>query len=108
MSADEIASLFEAAEARFEPGRVGRDLTFYFSLGHGPGERWTVWVGPERFAARQGKHVERADCVVKTTMRTFLRVAREGHIPGPLDFLSGRIRSNDPLLLRELQRALDL
>lgn len=108
MSADQLRQIFREAEARFAPGRVDRETTFYFTFGSGPGEKWTAWIGPDRCEVKEGKHLDNADCVLKTTTDLFLRMVRDGYMPGTMDFMRGKIKSNDPLLLRELQKALAL
>ena len=108
MAADEIQEIFEAAQDRFKPGRVDRELSFYFKFGASAAEKWTVWIGPEKCEFKQGKHVEVADCVVKTEAKFFLKMVKQGYKPGAMDFMRGKIGSNDPFLLKELQKALDL
>ncbi|GIW71615.1 MAG: hypothetical protein KatS3mg102_1157 [Planctomycetota bacterium] len=106
MATDEVAELLGQLESRFRPGVLERDISYYLTLGEGPDDKWTVVVGPERCEVRRGKAIERADCVLKTSRELFLRMVREGYTPGMLDIARGRVKSNDPLLLRELKRAL--
>ncbi len=105
---EELRRVFEQLPGRFRKGALGRDLSYYFSFGDAPGEKWTVVVGPERCEVKEGRHVEKADCVLKTTPDFFLRMVREGYEPGFLDFARGKIKSNDPILLRDLKSAFGL
>jgi putative sterol carrier protein len=105
MGEADIRTIFGEMEKRFKKGAVERELSFYFSLGDGPGEKWTVRVGPERCEVKEGKHVENADCVLKTSADFFTKMVRDGYTPGFLDFTRGKVKSNDPMLLQELKKA---
>ncbi len=105
---DDLRAVFGDMEKHFVAGRVGAETSFYFSLGDGPGHKWTVEVGPEACRVTEGKHVESADCVVKTTPDYFLRLVRGEHVPGAMDFMRGKIKSNDPMKLKILGEAFDL
>jgi len=104
----EIRALFEAMPGRFQKGVLTRELSFYFTLGDGPGEKWTVVVGPDTCLVKEGKTVDNASCVLKTSSDFFLKMIRDGYTPGMMDFTWGRIKSNDPMLLQELKSALKL
>lgn len=108
MSATELREIFTAAQARFRKGALSREISYYFTFGPGPGEKWSVWLGPDRCEVKEGKHVERADCVVKTTAALFLRMVSKGYTPTAMDFMRGKIKSNDPMLLKDLGKALGL
>lgn len=95
--ADTIDDIFEGLEARFIPGVAKKDLTFYFSVDD---HKWTVRVGPEQCAVERGKTVERADCFVKTSEELFVKMYNGHHMPGIADFMSGRISSNNPYLMK--------
>jgi putative sterol carrier protein len=101
----EIRSVFEQMPGRFQKGALDRKLSFYFSLGDGPGEKWTVLVGPDAAEVKEGKTVENADCVLKTSGDFFLKMVRDGYTPGVMDFTWGKVKSNDPMLLQELKKA---
>ncbi|MHC4831377.1 MAG: hypothetical protein ACYTFT_13660 [Planctomycetota bacterium] len=98
----------EVLETQFKPGRITRELSYYLKLGEGAGDRWTVRVGPKAIEIKEGKHVDRADCVVKTTRKFLLAMVQKGKKPTPMDFMRGRIKSNDPMLLLELGKALGM
>ncbi len=105
---DEIRSVFAALEARFRPGRVTTETTFFFELGSGPGQRWTVRVDAERCEIVEGPPASSADCKIATSPELFLKIVRREHTPGMLDLMTGRIRSNDPFKLSVLGQAFDL
>lgn len=96
--ADSIEDIFSGLEAAYRPGVFKEKATYYFSLGDD--EKWTVTVGPRSCKVRRGKHVAQADCVLKTTPELFLKMWNGRYTPGVGDFLSGRIKSNDPQRLK--------
>lgn len=104
----DIRAVFDGMPARFQKGAIDRDLSFYFSLGDGPGEKWTVLVGKDKCEVKEGKAVENASCVLKTSADFFLKIVRDGYTPGMMDFSFGRIKSNDPMLLQQLKKAFKL
>ncbi|RMG08992.1 MAG: hypothetical protein D6731_20730 [Planctomycetota bacterium] len=77
-------------------------MTFYFSLGEGPGQKWTVRLTPTECSAEQGK-AENADCFLKTSEERFLKLLAGKWTPGVMDFMSGKIKSNDPTKLKLLK-----
>jgi putative sterol carrier protein len=105
MSQEELRAIFAEMPKRFKKGAIEKKVSFYFSLGEGPGEKWTVVVGPDACDVKEGKHVESADCVLKTSGDFFLKMVRDGYTPGFLDFTRGKVKSNDPMLLQELKKA---
>jgi long-chain acyl-CoA synthetase len=102
-----LREVFENMPKHFVPGAVDKDTTFYFSLGEGPGEKWTLVVGPKECKVQEGKASESADCVLKTSSELFLKMILEGYTPGVMDFTRGRVKSNNPQLLKELREAFD-
>ena len=104
----EIKQVFDGMPGRFQKGALNRELSFYFSLGDGPGEKWTVVVGPEKCEVKEGKTVDNASCVLKTSGDFFLKMVRDGYTPGVMDFTWGKVKSNDPMLLQELKMAFKL
>jgi long-chain acyl-CoA synthetase len=106
-SSSELAAAVAALPGRFRPGAVDRTTTYYLTLGPAPGNRWTVTGGPTSCQIVAGKPAQ-ADCVLKTTAELFLRLLAGQWKPGPMDFLAGRIKTNDIELLRGLQQAFGL
>jgi len=104
----ELRDIFGQMRTHFRVGRLTEETSFYFTLGDGPAEKWTVKVGPERCEVGEGKLVDQADCVVKTSPELFLKMVKGQYTPGAMDFMRGKIKSNDPLKLKVLQEAFDL
>ena len=99
----EIAKVFQALPKRFQKGVVGQPRTFYFSLGDD--EKWTVALSKDKCEVTPGKPEKDADCFFKASEEMFLNVWNGTHKPGPTDFMMGRIKSNNPLLLKEFVEA---
>ena len=102
-----VREVFETMKEHFVPGMIDKDVSFYFSLGDGPGEKWTVFAGPKDCRIAEGKATENADCVLKTSSDLFLKMVLEGYTPGVMDFTRGRIKSNNPEMLKTFREAFD-
>ncbi|RYZ68081.1 MAG: hypothetical protein EOP08_01360, partial [Proteobacteria bacterium] len=84
-------------------------LSFYFTLGQDDTSKWTVLVDKAGCNIQQGKPASgTADCVLKTSPEMFMRIVREGYTPGPAEFMTGAVKSNDVGLLIEFQRVFQL
>jgi long-chain acyl-CoA synthetase len=68
-----------------------------------------VKVDRESCSIRPGKpDGDAADCVLKTSPEIFERIVREAYVPGPAEFLSGAVKSNDIELLLTFQKVFEL
>jgi long-chain acyl-CoA synthetase len=104
-----LVELFSELEHKFVPNAVAKPVSFYFTLGSDPHAKWTVKVCADACEVRPGKpDGGTADCVLKTSAEIFTRIVREAYIPGPAEFLSGQVKSNDVGLLYEFQKAFSL
>ena len=83
----------------YQKGVFTVPTTFYFSIDD---IRRTVTLDAERCLIEEGKTVEEADCVCKTSATMFSRIWYDGYRPGIMDFLGGEIKSNNPQLLQQL------
>jgi putative sterol carrier protein len=88
-----VEKIFSGLPQLFKPESVSTAMSFYFSLGE---IKKTVQISPEKCIVDDGKTVESADCVCKTSPEFFLKIWDEGYRPGLKDFLSGTIKSNNP------------
>lgn len=86
---------------RFVSGAVEKPVSYYFSLGE---ERWTVRATKDELEIARGKTVEAADCVLKTSPQLFERIVREAWEPGPKDFMTGKVKTNNVAHLRTMQK----
>ena len=100
----EIARIFKGLPKRFNKANVKAERTYYFSLGDD--EKWTVHVGKHKCTVEEGKN-EDADCFFKASPELFLEIWTGQHKLGATDFLTGRVKSNNPMLLKEFVAAFE-
>jgi len=91
--------IFGSFQENFKEGVFEETTTFYFSVDD---IRKTVTLSADSCLIEDGKTVEDADCVCKTTAAMFNRIWNEGYRPGIMDFMGGAIKSNAPQLLPRL------
>ncbi len=96
-----LHAIFTKLPESFVPGIFPKPISFYFSLGD---IRKTVQCSPGSCTVTNGKAVENADCVCKTSQEFFLKIWEENYRPGMKDFMTGTIKSNNPSALREFLR----
>ena len=100
----DIARVFKGLPKRFNKAGVKTARTYYFSLGDD--EKWTVHIGKDKCTVEEGKN-EDADCFFKASPELFLDVWSGKHQLGATDFLMGRVKSNNPMLLKEFVAAFE-
>lgn len=98
-----IPEIFDAMPSRYQPGKIDEDKTFYFSLGD---DKFTVTITPEKCVVEKGK-TEEADVVLKTTPKLFEKMVIQGKMPGALDIARGKIKTNNPVALKDLKNYFD-
>ena len=98
-----IAQVFKGLPKRFNNDNVKTDRIFYFSLGDK--EKWTVRLTAEKCEVVAGKPEKDADCFFKASEEMFLDVWNGKHTPSAKDFLTGSIKSNNPMLLKDFVAA---
>jgi long-chain acyl-CoA synthetase len=104
-----LVQLFGELQQKFDPKTVKSPVSFYFTLGDDAFSKWSVKVTSDRCEIKQGKpETGTADCVLKTNPEMFRKIVQDAFVPGPTDFLSGAIKSNDVSLLLEFQRVFRL
>lgn len=103
-----LVVVFRELQKKYEPGRVTKPITYYFTLGSSDDSKWTLEVRPDGCDARLGKPEAQADCVLKTSTEIFMKICREAYTPSPLEFMTGQIKSNDLSLLQTFQKVFDL
>lgn len=81
----------------FVSGVVDKETTYYFSLGEC---KKTVRLFADGCVVEDGRTVDDADCVCKTDETFFLSIWEDGYRPGMGDFMSGKIKSNNPSALQ--------
>ena len=98
----EISEVMKALPKMFNKANVKRPRTFYFHLGEK--EKWTVALA-DKCVITAGKPDEDVDCFFKASETMFLDVWNGRYTPSAKDFLTGAIKSNNPLLLKEFVAA---
>lgn len=94
--------LFAGLPATYKKGVFSTVTTFYFSVDE---TKKTVTLGPDTCTVADGKPDNDADCVCKTGADFLRKIWDEGYRPGPMDFMSGKIKSNAPQLLQKFLEA---
>jgi long-chain acyl-CoA synthetase len=104
-----LVRLFAELEEKFDRTAVDKPVSYYFTLGNDELAKWTVKVDSDGCHVKLGKpEGGQADCVLKTSSEIFTKIVRESYMPGPSDFLSGAIKSNDVSLLLTFQKIFQL
>jgi len=88
-----VEAIFSGLPDVFIPQSVSSPVCFYFSLGD---IKKTVILKPDSCTVEDGKSIENADCVCKTSTDFFEKIWNDGYRPGLKDFMSGTIKSNNP------------
>ncbi len=96
--ATEIERIFKGLCRRFNKANVRAERSYYFSLGED--EKWTVDITRDGCTVTRGRN-EDSDVFFKGPPELFLDVWNGRHQLGPKDFLTGRVKSNRPLLLKD-------
>lgn len=91
--------IFRTLQESFQKGVFKVPTTFYFAIGD-IGK--TLTLDAESCLIEDGKTVENADCVCKTSAAMFKKIWNDGYRPGLMDFMSGAVKSNAPQLLPQL------
>ena len=99
----EISKIFKGLPKKFQNDAVTKPRVFYFSLGDD--EKWTVRLGKDKCEVEEGKPEKDADCFFKGSKQVFLDVWNGKRVPSATDFLTGSIRNNNPLLLKDFVAA---
>lgn len=92
-----VETIFSSLPDTYLPGVVKEPVSYYFSLDE---QKKTVKLSPDGCVVEDGRTVESADCVCKTSGEFFLKIWNDGYRPGMGDFLSGTIKSNNPSALQ--------
>lgn len=97
-----LETVFEELPGKLLADKLDKSTTWYFSLGNEPNGKWTLTANPDGTTqVAPGRPTKgKADCVLKTDVKTFLRICTESYIPSPPEFMDGRVKTNDLNLLR--------
>ncbi len=92
--------IFRQMPSRFNASAASGTRTYYFSI---DSTKRTVTVSPDGCKVEEGKTVDAADCVLKTTEKIFVAMVTKGKSPGPIDIARGKFKTNDPDGLMKLK-----
>jgi hypothetical protein len=95
-------AIFKTLQDSYQKGVFNVPTTFYFSVDD---IKKTLTLDSGGCRIQDGKSVEEADCVCKTSGEMFNRIWNEGYRPGIMDFMGGSIKSNAPQLLQQFLSA---
>lgn len=98
-----IPDVFEAMKKTYKKGAIAEDRTYYFSLDD---YKYTVTFAKDKIKVEEGKTVDEADCVLKTSADMFAKMW-DGYKPGMMDFMSGKIKTNNPTFLQDFAGAFE-
>lgn len=95
-----VESIVEEMGRSFRAGTFTEKKTFCFTLGE---TSLGVAVESDGYAVTRG--AVPADCSCRTGAETFRKIWYDGYRPGIMDFLSGEIKCDAPLLLPQFLKA---
>ena len=96
-----LDTIFSKLPDSFVAGTIAKPTSFYFSLGD---VKKTVQCTADSCTVSDGRTVENADCVCKTSQDFFLKIWEDNYRPGMKDFMTGTIKSNNPGALQDFLR----
>jgi putative sterol carrier protein len=96
-----IEEIFNDLPEHFISSAFSEPKSFYFSLGD---TKKTVQCDSSSCTISDGRIIDNADCVCKTSPEFFLKIWNEGYRPGMKDFMTGTIKSNNPTALQDFLR----
>lgn len=97
-----VEQIFSEIPQNCHPGSTSDPVSIYFSIDD---VKKTVQMSSSSCQVEDGRTIDNADCICKTSTEFFLRVWNEGYQPGLKDFLSGAIKSNNPEILKKFLAA---
>lgn len=97
-----LEGIFNRLPESFVAGVFAKPTSFYFSLGD---IKKSVQCGADSCTVSDGRTVDNADCVCKTSPEFFLKIWEENYRPGMKDFMTGTIKSNNPGALQDFLRS---
>lgn len=97
-----IETIFSCLEDSYSPAEIDEETSYYFSI---EDIKKTVVLTPQACRIEDGKTIEEVDCVCKTDGDFFLKIWNDGYRPGMSDFMSGKIKSNNPMALKDFLTA---
>ena len=98
-----IDRIFSEMPGRYRVGSAESSV-YYFSIGD---KKYTVKLSKDGCVVENGRTVEKADYILKTTPELFEKMVVKGKMPGPIDIARGKVKTNDPRALMNLRDYFD-
>ncbi len=96
-----VPEVFAEMKKKYTKGAMEKNCTYYFSLDD---YKYTVTFENGRILIEEGKTVDSADCVLKTSAEMFIKMWG-GYKPSMMEFMSGKVKTSNPNLLQEFVKA---
>lgn len=97
-----LEEIFRTLQTRYKKGVFNQTTVFYFSVGD---IQKTLTLDSEGCHIQDGKPAAAADCSCTTSVDIFDKIWNKGYRPGIMDFMTGKIKSDAPLLLQQFMLA---
>lgn len=94
--------VFSVLQSKYQKGIFCEPTVFCFSIDD---VHKTLILDADGCTLQDGKTVENVDCSCKISAEFFNKIWKDGYKPGIMDFMSGKIKSNAPLLLQQFLQA---
>jgi hypothetical protein len=99
---ENFKKIFSEVENEFKKNYFKEKKIFYFNI---EGIEKTVSIDSKRFIVEDGKIVENPDCSCEIKKEILEKIWYDNYKGSFIDFVSGKIRANNPYLLKEFMRA---
>ncbi len=96
-----IPEVFAKLPEYFQTGSIDKPVTIYFSLDD---NKYTVKMTADSCVVEDGKTADDA-VVLKTSGELFRKMVFENYMPGPKEFMTGKLKTNNPGGLMVLKKA---
>lgn len=94
--------MVEEMAALFRGGVFSERTVFLFKV---DGETVTVSIDPANFSVVKGAPAAAADCSCTMSSQMFKKIWYDGYRPGIMEFMTGAIKADNPLLLPQFLRS---
>jgi hypothetical protein len=99
---ENFQKIFAEVERDFKKNTFKEKRIFYFNI---EGIEKTVTIDSKGFTVEDGKTIENPDCQCEIKREILEKIWYENYKPSFIDFVSGKIRANNPYLLKEFMKA---
>lgn len=103
----DLEEIFNSLYDKFIKDQIDTEVYYYFSLGKGDDQKWTVRVDHKSCDVALGKPSD-ASCIIKTTPEMLKRMIMDSYTPSIDEFMNGTVKTNDPALLLRFQAVFGL